>query len=337
MVTNLISGHCQLAGGAHPAPMGSLEATFARQDGLITRQQALEFLAEGAVQWRLGRHWQVVLPGVYCIERAVLSDRQRLRAALLYAGPDAMLNDATALRLHGLPFVPDEDEVRVLIPESVQRLSRQFVVTKRTWRLPESVLVDGLPSAPLCRALCEFGARHECERDSVAVIAAAVQQGRVALGELVAEARAGQSRGRPRLLRVLAPLVAGVRSAPEADFRLLVARSRVLPTPLWNSLVELPDGTRFSPDALFVDAAVVHEVNGRQYHAPHEAGEDVFDAMQRRNDALVAAGFIVLHNSPRRLRVDAGGVLRELEAVYRQHADRGMPRGIKLLRAGPAP
>ncbi|HVV74985.1 MAG TPA: hypothetical protein VHC43_03040 [Mycobacteriales bacterium] len=314
----------------------SLDATFASQDGLITRRQALAFLPDGALQRRLGRRWQVVLPGIYAMDRSPLSWRQRLRAALLYAGPESMLNDTSALRMHGLPFVPDEGLVRVLVPDSVQRLSRQFVVTKRSWRLPDRVVVAGLPVAPLHRALCEFGARHSSERESVAVLAAAVQQGRQSIGSLVDEAHAAQARGRPRLLRVLAPIEAGIRSAPEADFRTLVARSRILPTPLWNSLIELADGTRFSPDALFEDAALVHEVNGRMFHAPGEAGDDVFDAMQRRNDALVAAGFVVLHNAPRRLRDDANGVLRQVEAVYRKHSGRGLPDGVRLLRSRPA-
>ncbi|HVX69112.1 MAG TPA: hypothetical protein VHA79_05415 [Mycobacteriales bacterium] len=313
----------------------SLESWIAVQDGLITRQQALAFLSDAAIQRRLGRRWQVVLPGVYKADRSPLSEIQRVRAALLYAGSDAMLNDTSALRVHGLPYVPDEAAVRVLIPDSVQRASRQFVVIKRTWRLPTSVVVGGLPTAPLDRALCEFAARHDSERDSLAVLAAAVQQRQVRLGSLIEEAHAGQARGRPRLLRVLMPIEAGVRSAPEADFRALVARSRLLPTPLWNCLIELPDGTVFSPDALFEDAALIHEVNGRQFHAADEAGEDVFEAMQRRHDLLVAAGVTALHNSPRRLRRDADSVLREVEEVYLRRAGRGMPPGVKILRTAP--
>ncbi|HVT65692.1 MAG TPA: hypothetical protein VHD81_11095 [Mycobacteriales bacterium] len=314
----------------------SFDATFEHQDGLITRQQALAFLSDNVLRRRLGRHWQVVLPGVYAADHRPLSARQRLRAALLYAGPHSMLNDTSALQVYGLPFVPNDSNVHVLIPDAVQRLSRQFVVAKRSWRLPVPVIIDGLPVAPMYRALCELGARHEDERDSLAVLAAAVQQARVPLADLVAEAHAGQARGRARLLRVLAPLECGVRSAPEADFRQLVKRSRVLPTPLWNSLIQLPDGRCFSPDALFQDAALVHEVNGRRFHAPEEAGADAFDAMQQRNDALVAAGFVVLHNAPRRLRDDPRGVMREVEEVYRRHANRGLPSGVTLIRAAPA-
>jgi hypothetical protein len=314
----------------------SLESWFAIQDDLITRQQALAYLSDAAIQWRLGRQWQVVLPGVYKADRSPLSEVQRLRAALLYAGPGSMLNDTSALRTLGLPYVPDEAEVRLLVSDSVQRASRQFVVTKRTWRLPTSIVVGGLSTAPLDRALCEFAARHDSERDSLAVVAAAVQQGRVRLGSLLEEAYAGQARGRPRLLRVLAPIEAGVRSAPEADFRALVARSRVLPTPLWNCLIELPDGTVVSPDALFEDAALIHEVNGRQFHAPDEAGEDLFEAMQRRHDLLAASGLSALHNSPRRVRRDGDCVLREMEEVYLRRAGRGMPAGIKILRTAPA-
>ncbi len=246
-----------------------------------------------------------------------------------------MLSDTSALQLHGLPFVPDEPEVRVLTPATVQRLSRQFVVTKRSSRLPEPVVVQGLPTAPLTRALCEFALRHESERDALAVLAAAVQQERVTLTTLVAEAAAGQARGKPRLQRVLQQLALGVRSAPEADFMQLVGRSRVLPAPLWNCLVQLPDGKRLSPDALFEDAALVHEVNGRRFHAPDMAGEDTFEHMQRRHDVLVAAGFVVLHNSPRRLMTDSHGLMRELETVYLRYAGRGLPAGVTLLRLGP--
>ena len=99
--------------------------------------------------------------------------------------------------------------------------------------------------------------------------------------------------------------------------------------------IELPDGTVFSPDALFEDAALIHEVNGRQFHAADEAGEDVFEAMQRRHDLLVAAGVRALHNSPRRLRRDADSVLREVEEVYLRRAGRGMPPGVKILRTAP--
>jgi hypothetical protein len=134
--------------------------------------------------------------------------------------------------------------------------------------------------------MCDLALREADERSSLAVAAAAVQLGRVSVSALADEAKRAAARGRPRLLRVLDALASGVRSAPEQDFRALVQSSRILPEPLWNPTLQLPDGRRVSPDALFVDAGLVHETNGRAFHA----ADDLFEDMQRRNDALVTAG-----------------------------------------------
>jgi hypothetical protein len=207
-----------------------LDAVFARQDQLITRRQALGCLSEEQLRHRLGRHWPVVLPGIYASSTGPLVWRQRLRAALLHAGPDALLNDATALRAYRLPYLPPDPRVRVLVPEQVQRTSKDFVVIRRTCRPPEPVLVDGLPTVPVHRAICEFVARHSDARDAFAVAAAAVQLRRTSVADLDKEVWLGPARGRARLRRMIEPLLAGVRSAPENDFRELVLRRRGYPS-----------------------------------------------------------------------------------------------------------
>src|SRR5581483_9613055 len=238
------------------------------------------------------------------------------RAALLLAGGAAMLNDASALAAYDVPYLPSDDFVRVLVPDHVQRGSRDFVVVRRTIRLPSAACVAGLPTVPVYRAICEFVARHGDQRDGLAVAAAAVQLRKAALSDLVAEASAGPARGRSRLLRVLEMLQAGVRSAPEADFRDLVRTSRGLDEPLWNCLLQLPNGVKISPDALWRDSRLIHEVNGRQYHSPDLAGDVAFDDMQRRHDALVAAGFTVLHNTPNRIRMEPRAVLTQVKSCH---------------------
>jgi hypothetical protein len=127
-------------------------------------------------------------------------------------------------------------------------------------------------------------------------------------------------------------LGAGVRSAPEDDFRRLVLSSRVLPEPKWNCLLRLPDGRKVSPDALFIGSAVVHETNGRKFHS----GFDDFDDMQERSDALVTSGLTVLHNSPRRIREDGQTVLAQVEQCHLRNDGRGLPEGVVLLRSGAA-
>jgi hypothetical protein len=309
----------------------AIESVLRRQDLLLTRRQALEYMTQAEITARLGRHWQVVLPGVYATFTGGLSLRHTWRAALLHAGPRAQLNDLSALHAHRLSGLPADPLARVLVPDKVQMSSREFVVVRRTTRLPRPVMIDELPVVPIGRALCEFAARHADERDAFAVVAAAIQNRRVKIDTLIEEIERGPARGRPRLTRIVRRLDAGVRSVAEDDFRRLVLASRNLPEPMWNGLLELPSGQKVSPDALFLDSGVVHETNGKRFHQ----GFDDFESMQKRNDALVAAGLVVLHNSPRRIRAEGRDVISEVEQCHLRHAGRGLPDGIVILREGP--
>jgi hypothetical protein len=139
----------------------------------------------------------------------------------------------------------------------------------------------------------------------------------------------GRGAGAARL--AVADVIGGARSAPEADFAMLCARSRVLPRPVFNSLLRLPCGRKVSPDALWVDAGLVHETNGRKPHAD----EDSFEDMQSRHDAMTTAGLTLLHNAPRQLRRESARVIGQVETCYAREAGRGLPPGVVLLRGGP--
>src|SRR3954463_10428607 len=114
--------------GGHRGPMpyttpDPLELTdlLRRQDAVVTRRQALTWLRESEMASRLGRRWQVVLPGLYAAQTGPLSDRQRRRAAVLFAGATAMLDDTTALAEYRVRYLPPDPVVRVLVDADVQR------------------------------------------------------------------------------------------------------------------------------------------------------------------------------------------------------------------------
>ena len=102
----------------------------------------------------------------------------------------------------------------------------------------------------------------------------------------------------------------------------------MLPTPICNALLRLPDGQHISPDALFLDAGVVHETNGRVAH--HR--DDLFDDMQARHDAMTSAGLTVLHNPPRRLATHARLIIAQVERCYLRNKGRGLPPGVNIVR-----
>lgn len=301
-----------------------------QQHGVITRRQALEHLTESALLERLGRRWQVLLPGIYLAHTGPVTDLQRLWAAQLYGGDEAMLDDTTALSEYGVNYLPDDSHVRLLVPATVQRTSREFVAIRRTIYLPRPLTGrGGIRLAPRARALMDFALRYDDERTVRAVLASAVQRRQVSLELLDAEVKIAPARGRRRLVRVLEELHAGIRSAPEGDVRGLVQSSDILPEPLYNPLLRLPCGRKISPDLLIKEAALVHETNGR---GPHFEEEDAFESMQERHDVMTVAGLTVLHNSPRRIGRNGPHVLGEIEACYLRDAGKGLPPGVVILR-----
>lgn len=307
-----------------------LDDLLSRQDGLITRRQALEFLSENALRHRLGRYWRIVLPGVYLASTGELSERQRARAALLYGGSNAQLCDRTALAAYGVQYLPPDDTVYILLSASDMRSSRDGVRVRRTHRPSPPRVIDDLRYSPPERALAEFAARVGNDRTACAVLADSVQRRHTTAERLVEELAHVTGRGAGTARRVGLWIAAGARSAPEVEFLEVCRRSRVLPAPLLNPLLELPSGRRVSPDALFEDARLVHETNGR---GPH-AADDRFDDMQARHDAMTAAGLTVLHSSPRQLRTDSRRVLADVEECYRRARGMGMPADIRIVRRG---
>jgi len=308
----------------------ALTQLLERQHGVVTRRQALDHISESALCERLGRHWQVALPGIYVAHTGPRTDLQLRWTALLFGGYRAMLDDTTALFEYGVNYLPEDKLIRVLVPDTVQRTARDFVAVRRTVYLPRpAVGRGGIRLAPISRALTDFALRYDDERAVRAVLASAVQRRQVSLALLDNELKIAPARGKRRLVRVLEELHAGVRSAPEGDLRQLVQSSKVLPKPLYNPLLLLPDGRKISPDLLIKEAALVHETNGRR---PHFDEEDAFDSMQERHDAMTTGGLTVLHNSPRLIGRDGLRILEQLETCYLRDAGKGLPPGVVILR-----
>lgn len=307
----------------------TLDEVLRAQDQVITRKQALAWLSDHMLRHRLQRYWRILLPGVYLAASGSPSERQRRIAALLYAGDESQLSDATALGAYGARYLPRDDTIYVMVPATDTRASRDGVRVRRTHRLPSARLVDGLRCVPPARALAEFAARIGDERAACAVLADAVQRRIARTEDVVEELKHVTGRGAGVARRVGSWIALGARSAAEVDFLALCRASLVLPAPLVNPVLELPTGRVVIPDALFVDAGLVHETNGREHHA----AEDRFDDMQARHGAMTASGLTVLHSSPRQLRLQGQRVVHEVEQCYLRDRGRGLPRGVRLVRA----
>lgn len=105
--------------------MTQLADLVACQRGLLTRAQALAAaIPAGVIDDRVRtRRWAPVLPRVYLVRPCDDPDELRVRAALLWAGADAVLTGIAAAAWHGL--VPDlPATVRVVVPRPRRQLLR---------------------------------------------------------------------------------------------------------------------------------------------------------------------------------------------------------------------
>jgi hypothetical protein len=303
------------------------------QDQLVERQQALDAgFSRRAIDHRIGSgQWQLVLPDVYLTHRDVVTRRHQLRAGLLYGGVAvAALDSFTACHdMYGMDALARDEHVFVAVPGDSPRRSRDFLVVRRCTRMPAVFEKRSLRVVSIATAAVAACRRLHDDREVLAAFSELVQRRRIALEQLVLAHVAGPPRNAGSADRAIEQLAAGVRSAPEGDFRRLAQASPTLPPLVYNCLLRLPCGRLVSPDALAVDSGVIHETNGRRHHAR----EDLFEDMQERHDAMTAAGLVVLHNSPRRIALQPRLCLAEFERCHVRHVGRGLPMGVEIVRA----
>ncbi|WP_158846776.1 hypothetical protein [Saccharothrix deserti] len=159
---------------------------------------------------RPGGPWQRILPGVLLLGAGPPTRAQRLRAAVAYAGPSAVVTGVDALHAHGLRALPPPTRIHLLQPATTRRSCADHVLLERTTRPPEVVVRDGLPLAEPNRAVLD-AARHEPDAlRQHHMLATAVRSGLCTVAGLTAELNAGSKRGTatPRsALRLLSALL----------------------------------------------------------------------------------------------------------------------------------
>jgi hypothetical protein len=259
-----------------------------------------------AARCRPSGPWQRVLPGVVLLSNAPPTRRQRIRAALLYTGQDAILTGTDAVRAHGLA-PPDRDEVLVLIPSARRQTSRAFLTVERTTRLPPPMRRAGLPVAPLPRAIVD-AARHERDRDRLAtLVLAPVEAGACTIAELRVELNKGNQRGTAAVRSLLAGREHEVVPVTQGLARRML-RQAPLPPPSWQVELHARDGTLLGvADAWWPEAGLAWSLGTQQHALPQD---------DRTTAALAELGITVLHTDPADLRTSADTVIANLAAAF---------------------
>ncbi len=241
--------------------------------------------------------WRRVLPRTY-LTVDTLTWRDRLDAALAFAGRGSLLSGAAVLCDAGLPSVPRPDRVLVLVPRSTRARSTRWVELRRTGRLPERDLGPGPARAPAARAVADH-CLQAGELDHVrAVVAQAVRRRFCTIGELAGELAAGPRNGSGFLRRAIDEVTAGAWSAPEARAARLM-RGAGLPTFEQNARIALPRGRYLVADFLWRQLRAVLEIDSDAHHLDDPAD---LDATLDRDLELQTLGFSVVHRRPAFIR-----------------------------------
>ncbi|WP_405897746.1 hypothetical protein OG242_09620 [Streptomyces sp. NBC_00727] len=311
-----------------PLPPCHSVTARARQRVLSAAQlKAMGVPAARAVeQCGAGGPWQQPLPGVFVLHPGPLSGPERLRSALLYAGRppvsgrraassraadpaygEAMLTGLAALSLYGFAVAPPAasvERIDVLVPRVRRLRSAGYARLLRTAEPPCPERVEGLPAAPVARALADAVAGLG---DGVTVrrlLTEAVRGGHCEPAAVVGELNRAKVLGRPQVVHAVDTLLAEGRAMAEERLYDMV-RTHGLKEPLWNVDLRLPGGPHLGGvDAYWPEEAVAVELDTRApRHSRHdEKHEADWSAYAARREHLERLGVTVVHLTPRNLR-----------------------------------
>lgn len=296
----------------------------AAPDRVISRAELVQLgVSERMVSTRCrpAGPWTRLLPGIVMLHTGTPTWRQRIAAAVRYAGPSAVLTGVVGAWLLGLRRLPSIEEIHVLVPADRRRQSQRALTIERTSRPPLRIYRAGFPVAPPSRTLID-GVRRMRDIDQIrALLAEAVQRRTATAVDLQTELDAGSSRGTAIPRMVLRELADGVWSPAESWARRIVAHTR-LPAPRWNVGVYSESGVLLGiPDAWFDDVALAWEIDSYDFHLSPRS----YARTLAKHARFTAAGIVVVHTLPSRLRAEPLVVRAELESSYEHAARRVRP------------
>jgi predicted transcriptional regulator of viral defense system len=305
----------------YDVPAGLLE--LARwQAGAISRKQLLDAGLKSktaARRLRCGR-WQQLHRGVYAVFTGPPSRETWLWAAVLRAGPGAVLSHLSAAELHGfldrpaeIIFVTIPSTRRIEIPGLIVRTSARIAQACQPNRQPPRTTVE-----ETTLDLAEDAATFD---DAVTWITRACSR-RLTTAEKLRSAMAARKkmRWRTELSDVLAATSDGVHLVLEYRYLRDVERAHGLPTSRRQVRVVI-DGRVVYRDAYYEKYRVAIELDGRAAHPDDERWRD------HRRDLQAAARAIVTYRlSWRNVDRDACETAGLLARALRQRGWKGQPK-----------
>ena len=263
--------------------------TLADQYGLLSLEQVVGFRLSPDVireNVRAGR-WQPVAPRVYATFTGPLTRESRIAAALLYAGPVAVLSHQTAAEMWGMrPEV--SGPVHVTVPYQRSAVSQLPLVMVHRSRAFGHIAVDGRP--PLTSradTAIDLASAAPTAREAQHVLIDLVTSRRVARERIRERLSARPPRRYVRALeQALGRIAAGVESVLEDVYAVDVEAAHGLPTARRQAPFAV-DGRTLFEDAVYdhVGVPLTVRLNGGTH-----LQADVAERDRRRDNAAELAG-----------------------------------------------
>jgi very-short-patch-repair endonuclease len=262
-----------------------------RQHGVISRRQALAGgLSDEAVEAHLRAcRWRTVFRGVYATFNGPLPRTSLLWAAVLRAGPGAVLSHETAAELLGLGPTGD-GRIHISVPARRTPHPIPGVVIHRCARVGRSRHPTRTPpQTRIEETVVDLTQAARTIEEALGWLARAIGA-RLTTPARLSAAFAGRPRLRWRrpLHSAVEDVAQGCQSLPELTYLNTVERAHGLPTAHRQRRRERPGGSYYD-DLSYERYRTLVELDGRAAHPSHARWRDM-----RRDNAAVVAGRHVL-------------------------------------------
>jgi hypothetical protein len=240
------------------------------QSAVVSCQQAREAgFTQAAIKWRLRTgEWRRLYRGSYATFTGDPSREAKLWAAVVWAGPGAVLSHETAAEVHGLidkPIGP----IHISVPAERRpgrRKIRGVVIHRARCLVPQWQPPWQLPRTTVEDTILDLVAKARTFDDAYGWISAAVGR-RLTSAELLSNSLARRSRMRWRawITAAIADAADGVHSPLERHYVYGVERAHGLPTARRQAKRRHGRGTRYL-DNLYERYGVCVELDGSAAH-----------------------------------------------------------------------
>lgn len=296
------------------------------QHGAVETQQlaALGVTADAIVANVDAGRWRALLPRVYTTTTGAPPRSTRLSAALLYAGPSAVLSHRTAAEEWGmLPL--EAGPVHVTVPYGCSAISQPpEVVVHRSRAFAYITVASVPPRTSRADTVLDLAVAEPSAREAMHRLVGVTTTCGISLAELKQQlTNRPPYRYRRALASAVERMTGGVASVLEDLYALDVEAAHAIPTAM-RQVPFVVDGYTLWEDAVYdhIGVPLTVRLDGRAYHShPMVAFRD-----RRRDNAAELAGRSRLVFGWRDLKEDPCGAAREVRTVLNRHRWHGPTR-----------